>query len=383
MTSEQHSETYHGNCHCGAIVYQFKLSPPIPEYKINQCNCSVCTKNGYALVYPLRKDVEFTKGWDTMKSYQMARRVHHHRFCPECSASIMIDFDAETMKKGGHPDAVAMNVRQLKGIDMNNNTLNGWIEDQWRAHRRARRWRYARNIFFFTLAFGSASFFLRPLPEDLMIEALNHELDEHLPIVQKLRLDAATKPLQQCFQEIDLTRSPSSTLTEETLTGSHLLGPQRAFWSSGQRELILIAWFGWKLNGWPSVAHGGAIATVMSDAMSRAVGCMHPSNGDLPHPDSISITYLKPTRVRDFYLIRVRPLPPSSQILPGPSLPPSDSTLDREAHDIAPHKDLTKQPLPSEPLPGSKEVLEVEASLSTMDGRVLVKSRAAFKAFGS
>lgn len=112
-----------------------------------------------------------------------------------------------------------------------------------------------------------------------MTNLLDTVVDE-LPLVKKMRLDAATKPLLQCYQELNLYRSSASTLTETTLAGPDLLGPQRAFWSAGDQELVLVAWFGWHLNGWPTIVHGGAIATVMSDAMSRAVGCMHPSDGE-------------------------------------------------------------------------------------------------------
>lgn len=77
-------------------------------------------------------------------------------------------------------------------------------------------------------------------------------------------------------------------------------------------------------------------------------------------------------------MIRVRPLAPSSLGPPGPSLPPSTSSLDREVHELAPHKDLTKQPLPSIPLEVPENAMELEATLEKLDGKVLVKARASF-----
>jgi hypothetical protein len=54
--------THRANCHCGAIRYTVTLKYPFPKYKINRCTCSICTKNGYLLVYPPRKDVVWLSG---------------------------------------------------------------------------------------------------------------------------------------------------------------------------------------------------------------------------------------------------------------------------------------------------------------------------------
>lgn len=97
-----------------------------------------------------------------------------------------------------------------------------------------------------------------------------------------------------------------------------------------------------------------------------------------PEPTSFSVTYLKPTSVRDYYTIRVRLLDPSAGQPAGPSLPPTSSALDKEGHEIAPTKDLTKQPLPSEPPANENEYIQLEATLETMKGKVLSKARASF-----
>ena len=34
-------DTFHGNCHCGAVAYTL-LSKPLSERKIISCNCSLC-----------------------------------------------------------------------------------------------------------------------------------------------------------------------------------------------------------------------------------------------------------------------------------------------------------------------------------------------------
>ena len=66
------SQTYHALCHCGAIRFNVKLSPPLqhpegqtPEWqpmKPLKCSCSICTRAGYLLVYPNKLDVTWEEG---------------------------------------------------------------------------------------------------------------------------------------------------------------------------------------------------------------------------------------------------------------------------------------------------------------------------------
>lgn len=44
------SQTYSAGCHCGWISFSVTLSPPLPEYKPLECNCSACRRFGYLLV---------------------------------------------------------------------------------------------------------------------------------------------------------------------------------------------------------------------------------------------------------------------------------------------------------------------------------------------
>lgn len=57
-----------------------------------RCNCSICHKNGYVNIYPKRYDVVFTKGYETLKSYEFATESRDHKFCPNCGSSLLIDF---------------------------------------------------------------------------------------------------------------------------------------------------------------------------------------------------------------------------------------------------------------------------------------------------
>lgn len=90
-TSESPLVTYNGNCHCGLVKFTATL-PDIRSGKVVQCNCSICTKNGYLLVYPNREDVKFISGQDKLASYRFSSGRKPHNFCPQCGTSILIDF---------------------------------------------------------------------------------------------------------------------------------------------------------------------------------------------------------------------------------------------------------------------------------------------------
>jgi hypothetical protein len=44
------SATYDAGCHCGNISFSFTLSPPLPDYEVMNCGCSICRRAGYLLV---------------------------------------------------------------------------------------------------------------------------------------------------------------------------------------------------------------------------------------------------------------------------------------------------------------------------------------------
>uniref|UniRef100_A0A2D3VEM6 CENP-V/GFA domain-containing protein n=1 Tax=Ramularia collo-cygni TaxID=112498 RepID=A0A2D3VEM6_9PEZI len=115
-------KVYDGSCHCGNIKYTVALNEALaPEGTgiITRCNCSICTKNGYFNVYPRREDVVFENGCDSkLKSYLFGKKRKPHRFCPECSSSILIDFkdsDVEDQRP-----LLAMNASHFKDIDLAN-----------------------------------------------------------------------------------------------------------------------------------------------------------------------------------------------------------------------------------------------------------------------
>jgi hypothetical protein len=121
-------------------------------------------------------------------------------------------------------------------------------------------------------------------PEDaIALQVLGESIDK-LDIVKQMRAQSynlhSDIPLHSPanakpgWVELDVTPDKADsgrTFTQQSLAGIQGLGVQRAFWNTETRELVAVVWVGWRLSGWPGVAHGGAIATIFQDAMARMI----------------------------------------------------------------------------------------------------------------
>ena len=57
------SKTYRASCHCGAFAYDVTTADLENEKtEIVRCNCSICMRNGYLLVYVPNNNITFTSG---------------------------------------------------------------------------------------------------------------------------------------------------------------------------------------------------------------------------------------------------------------------------------------------------------------------------------
>lgn len=161
----------------------------------------------------------------------------------------------------------------------------------------------------------------------------------------------------------------------DAMSGTRGLGVQRAFWNAETGELVAVVWIGGGLAGWPGVAHGGAIATIFEETMARMVkgpdGNVEPKH----RPDSISITYAKPTYSLDFYILRAsfsRPNRPQTEPPPESESEPTKSWLSW----LSPRKDLTKQ------VESKKQNAEIIGTLESVKGELCVKVKGTFRVPG-
>jgi hypothetical protein len=115
-----HCQTYPASCHCGTVTYDVLLSPPLAQGKVVSCNCSICTRNGYLLVYPERTHVHVKSGGDALKDYAFGVKRNLHKFCRECGSSVW--FDPRMGEFGEGPmDLLGVNVSLL----VQNSVLRG------------------------------------------------------------------------------------------------------------------------------------------------------------------------------------------------------------------------------------------------------------------
>ncbi|KAG9236819.1 Mss4-like protein [Amylocarpus encephaloides] len=104
--------TYQGGCHCGNV----KFSVTLPEIKsANECTCSICSRKGYAWVFPREGGLVFEegKGVESLRGYEFAGRRMVHRFCPTCGNGVM-------GQRHHWPawNAIGVNARLLADVDV-------------------------------------------------------------------------------------------------------------------------------------------------------------------------------------------------------------------------------------------------------------------------
>ena len=146
-----------------------------------------------------------------------------------------------------------------------------------------------------------------PIPgseEDIVyLTALYRDADR-LPIVKELRLHPDEWIETEAYDDKSILQRQSS-FTAGAMSGSRGLGVQKIFWNEQENRSLGIVFFGGSLSGWPGVAHGGCLATIMQEHMERLVANM---NGGFAQPDGLAedleIIYRKPTLANRFHLIR-------------------------------------------------------------------------------
>ncbi|KAB5582556.1 hypothetical protein GE09DRAFT_1211197 [Coniochaeta sp. 2T2.1] len=119
---EKPSGTYEAGCHCGYIKFSVKLSPPLPEYDVLDCGCSMCAKSGYLLIYGVKlqgkqEDVKWHGDSRSRCSvYRFNTKRKDQLFCSRCGTSLGIDFRESTKPKF---DGYGISARAFYGIDLN------------------------------------------------------------------------------------------------------------------------------------------------------------------------------------------------------------------------------------------------------------------------
>ena len=74
---------YHGNCHCGAIEFQFE-GPEILEGV--RCNCSICRRKGATMTSftVTSEDIVINADEEILGTYKFGSCIAKHHFCKTC-----------------------------------------------------------------------------------------------------------------------------------------------------------------------------------------------------------------------------------------------------------------------------------------------------------
>ncbi len=89
-----------GGCHCGAVRFRFAL--PVSEVELLDCNCSICSRNGFLHLIVPHPDFELLTPWEALSSYRFGTRAAEHLFCKTCGVKSFY-------QPRSHPDAWSVN----------------------------------------------------------------------------------------------------------------------------------------------------------------------------------------------------------------------------------------------------------------------------------
>lgn len=93
--ADQPIVSYNASCHCGKLKYTVKNRSLSHGHAVMSCNCSICTRNAYLLVYPKHEDVIFQSGYDDLISFVFGKNKGLHKFCSTCGCNALADFPGD------------------------------------------------------------------------------------------------------------------------------------------------------------------------------------------------------------------------------------------------------------------------------------------------
>lgn len=111
-----------GSCHCGSVTFRV-IAPQ--DLKVNECNCSICSKSGYLhLIVPANR-FQLLTGQDCLATYTFNTNTAKHLFCKICGIkSFYIP--------RSHPDGYSINVRCLDGKTINSIDIKYTNGKEWK-----------------------------------------------------------------------------------------------------------------------------------------------------------------------------------------------------------------------------------------------------------
>lgn len=77
--------TYRGQCHCGAVGFDYRTAVPTAEWPVRACQCSFCLKHGGVYTSDPAGSVRFTHDDPAlMTRYRFGHQTADFVFCGRC-----------------------------------------------------------------------------------------------------------------------------------------------------------------------------------------------------------------------------------------------------------------------------------------------------------
>ncbi|OIW31001.1 hypothetical protein CONLIGDRAFT_630892 [Coniochaeta ligniaria NRRL 30616] len=154
-----------------------------------------------------------------------------------------------------------------------------------------------------------------PIPKDSHIDDLQrqqiHHLASKLDVVQALEEDP-TWISWDAYASLPPEQRRRHMVASSLSSSSALGGYQRVFQNTETGEVLVLVYFGRGVTGWPTVVHGGALATVLDETCGRAAFArLEPRQAgeEVKRPIVtawLKLDYLAMTQERVFYLVGAR-----------------------------------------------------------------------------
>jgi hypothetical protein len=95
-------KAYRGQCHCGAVGFEYRTAVPPDAWSVRACQCSFCLKHGGVYTSDPAGSVRFMQSDATLLSrYRFGHETADFLFCGRCGGYL-----GAVTEEGGHKLAV-------------------------------------------------------------------------------------------------------------------------------------------------------------------------------------------------------------------------------------------------------------------------------------
>jgi len=128
--SIENAKIYTGSCHCGAVTLALKTQGPLPSAPehIQECNCSICMRNGTVDIYPPATRIQIHDPSSNLTPYSFPPNFLSHEFCSVCGVLVYLKKlkvpEEVYNKRFGHVEdqktwesVVPVNLRCFEGVE--------------------------------------------------------------------------------------------------------------------------------------------------------------------------------------------------------------------------------------------------------------------------